>query len=188
MSPNELSLTINSVSSRGHLAVHGSLGHHVVTETHSSGIQSPLALSSNLLNLKKQAMHMVAAPYVERLAAMTQPIGNFRFGSKAEVPLSVVLIRYAKPPISPDSPPHRRRPRAPSSMPTGGAAAVLSGWLFERLDVSQSRVPAVPQQCQAPGGSRRPCLPGGLEVKEGLATQALFPACRAEAAGKSSSA
>jgi hypothetical protein len=32
MSPNELSLTINSVSSRGHLAVHGSLGHHVVTE------------------------------------------------------------------------------------------------------------------------------------------------------------
>jgi hypothetical protein len=44
---------------------------------------------------------------------------------------------------------------APSSMPTGGAAAVLS-WLSERLDVSQSRVPAVPQQCRAPEGSRRP--------------------------------
>jgi hypothetical protein len=51
-------------------------------------------------------------------------------------------------------------PLAPSSMPTGGAAAVLSGWLFERLDVSQSRVPAVPQQCQVPEGSRRSCLPG----------------------------
>ena len=53
-------------------------------------------------------------------------------------------------------------PLAPSSMPTGGAAAVLSGWLSERLDVSQSRVPAVPQQCQAPEGRRRPCLLGGL--------------------------
>jgi hypothetical protein len=37
-------------------------------------------------------------------------------------------------------------------------------------------------------GSRRPCLWGGLEVKEGLATQALLPVRRAEAACKTSSA
>ncbi len=65
-------------------------------------------------------------------------------------------------------PQHRRHPWALSSMPTDDAAAVLSGWLFERLDVSQSRVPAVPQQCQAPEGSRRPCLWGGLGGERGL--------------------
>ncbi len=52
----------------------------------------------------------------------------------------VIAAIHHKLPTAP-TPPH-----PPSSMPRGGAAAGLSGWLFERLDVSQSRVPAVPQQ------------------------------------------
>jgi len=80
------------------------------------------------------------------------------------------------------------RPWAPSSMPTGGRGEVLSVCLFERFDVSKSRV----QARLAPVG---PCRAAAghacgmaLEVKEGLARQALFPVRRAEAALISSSA
>ena len=75
-------------------------------------------------------------------------------------------------------------PRSRSSMPRGGAAAVLRGWLFERLDDSQSRVPATPQQRRDPEVCRRPCLAGGLWGRKGpLAKQRPFPVRRAEAAG-----
>ncbi len=79
-------------------------------------------------------------------------------------------------------------PPALSNMPAGGAAAVLSGRLFERLDHSQSRVPAVPQSVRPRRAAAGHADGVDLAVKESLAKQALLHARRAEAACKSSSA
>jgi hypothetical protein len=52
----------------------------------------------------------------------------------------------------------------------------------ERLDVSQSRVPAVPQQCQVPEAAAGHACWVAFRMKEGFGQAKILPVRRAEAA------